>query len=140
MAEKLDTTYGKKSTKIFWKSFAMLKTVLFYTPACCFANDYTWPPRENTPALTMVGPVYETALELQSDLPKILADSLKKLANSPECCLPESYVDALGDTQYLRFVSGYSHDEEWDSIKSTAFQIDGTAVMVLVIKMSSQLF
>ena len=97
------------------------------TPAGSFANDYTWPPRENAPVLTLLGPVYETGLELESKLTKILADSLKKLANSPECCLPESYIDALGGTQYLRFVTGYSHDAEWGSIKSIAVQIDGTA-------------
>ena len=97
------------------------------TPAGSFANDYTWPPRENAPVLTLLGPVYETGLELESKLTKILADSLKKLANSPECCLPESYIDALGGTQYLRFVTGYSHDAEWGSIKSIAVQKDGTA-------------
>ena len=96
------------------------------TPADSFANDYTWPPRENAPGLTLLGPVYEIGLELESELTIILADSLKKLANSPECCLPESYIDALGGTQYLRFVTGYSHDAEWGSIKSTAVQIDGT--------------
>ena len=54
------------------------------------AEEYQWPPRENTPVLTLLGPVYETGLEQESKLTKILADSLKKLANSPECCLPES--------------------------------------------------
>ena len=105
----------------------MLAIGFICTPAGSFANDYTWPPRENAPVLTLLGPVYETGLELESKLTKILADSLKKLANSPECCLPESYIDALGGTQYLRFVTGYSHDAEWGSIKSTAVQIDGTA-------------
>ena len=104
----------------------MLAIGFIFTPAGSFANDYTWPPRENAPVLTFLGPVYETGLELESKLTKILADSLKKLANSPECCLPESYIDALGGTQYLRFVTGYSHDAEWGSIKSTAVQIDGT--------------
>ena len=105
----------------------MLAIGFICTPAGSFANDYTWPPRENAPVLTLLGPVYETGLELESELTIILADSLKKLANSPECCLPESYIDALGGTQYLRFVTGYSHDAEWGSIKSTAVQIDGTA-------------
>jgi len=105
----------------------MLAIGFICTPAGSFASDYTWPPRENAPVLTLLGPVYETGLELESELTIILADSLKKLANSPECCLPESYIDALGGTQYLRFVTGYSHDAEWGSIKSTAVQIDGTA-------------
>ena len=109
-----------------WEAVAMLAIGFICTPAGSFANDYTWPPRENAPVLTLLGPVYETGLELESELTKILADSLKKLANSPECCLPESYIDALGGTQYLRFVTGYSHDAEWGSIKSTAVQIDGT--------------
>ena len=64
------------------------------TPADSFANDYTWPPRENAPVLTLLGPVYEIGLELESELTIILAGSLKILANSPECCLPESYIDA----------------------------------------------
>ena len=98
----------------------MLAIGFICTPAGSFANDYTWPPRENAPVLTLLGPVYETGLELESELTVILADSLKKLANSPECCLPESYIDALGGTQYLRFVTGYSHDAEWGSIKSIA--------------------
>ncbi|HIN48719.1 MAG TPA: hypothetical protein EYM80_10990 [Deltaproteobacteria bacterium] len=109
-----------------WEAVAMLAIGFICTPAGSFANDYTWPPRENAPVLTLLGPVYETGLELESELTVILADSLKKLANSPECCLPESYIDALGGTQYLRFVTGYSHDAEWGSIKSIADQIDGT--------------
>jgi hypothetical protein len=122
-----NTTQSQKYVKIFLEAVAMLAIGFIFTPAGSFANDYTWPPRENAPVLTLLGPVYETGLELESKLTKILADSLKKLANSPECCLPESYIDALGGTQYLRFVTGYSHDAEWGSIKSIAVQKDGTA-------------
>jgi len=124
--EIIETTEKIKAAKIFCKIVTMLAIGFICTPAGSFANDYTWPPRENAPVLTLLGPVYETGLELESELTIILADSLKKLANSPECCLPESYIDALGGTQYLRFVTGYSHDAEWGSIKSTAVQIDGT--------------
>ena len=105
----------------------MFAILFICTPTGSFANEYTWPPRENAPVLTLLGPVYEAALELESKLTKILALSLKKLAESPECCLPESYIDALGGIQYLRFVTGYSNDEEWGSIKATALQKDGTA-------------
>ena len=85
----------------------MFAILFICTPTGSFANEYTWPPRENAPVLTLLGPVYETGLELESKLTKILALSLKKLAESPECCLPESYIDALGGIQYLRFVTGY---------------------------------
>jgi len=105
----------------------MFAILFICTSTGSFANEYTWPPRENAPVLTLLGPVYETGLELESKLTKILALSLKKLAESPECCLPESYIDALGGIQYLRFVTGYSNDEEWGSIKATALQKDGTA-------------
>ena len=47
------------------------------------------------------------------------------MASTPECCLPESYIDALDGIQYLRFVTGYSNDEEWGSIKATPLQKDG---------------
>ena len=125
-SEKQNTTQSQKSAKILWEAVAMLAIGFICTPAGSFANDYTWPPRENAPVLTLLGLVYETGLELESELTIILADSLKKLANSPECCLPESYIDALGGTQYLRFVTGYTHDAKWDSIKSAAVQIDGS--------------
>ena len=88
--EKQNSTQSQKSAKILWEAVAMLVIGFICTPAGSFANDYTWPPRENAPVLTLLGPVYETDLELESELTVILADSLKKLANSPECCLPES--------------------------------------------------
>ena len=42
----------------------MLAIGFIFTPAGSFANDYTWPPRENAPGLTLLGPVYEIGLEL----------------------------------------------------------------------------
>ena len=127
-----NTTQSQESVKIFWAAVVMLAIGFICTPAGSYANDLTWPPRENAPVLTLLGPVYETELELESELTKILANSLKKLANSPECCLPETYIDALGGIHHLRFVTGYSHDEEWGSIKSTAVQKDGTLDSVRV--------
>ena len=83
--EIIKTTEKIKAAKIFCKIVTMLAIGFICTPAGSFANDYTWPPRENAPVLTLLGPVYETGLELESELTIILADSLKKLANSPEC-------------------------------------------------------
>ena len=115
----------QKSENKFWKTIAMFAMGFICFPTHSFGNDYTWPPRENAPLLTLIGPVYEAEIELESELTEILAESLKKLASSPECCLPESYIDALDGIQYLRFVTGYSNDEEWGSIKATPLQKDG---------------
>ena len=58
-SEKQNTTQSQKSAKIWWEAVTMLAIVFFCTPAGSFANDYTWPPRENAPVLTLLGPVYE---------------------------------------------------------------------------------
>ena len=66
--EIIKTTEKIKAAKIFCKIVTMLAIGFICTPAGSFANDYTWPPRENAPVLTLLGPVYETDLELESEL------------------------------------------------------------------------
>ena len=95
------------------------------------ASDFSWPPRLNSPRLTLLGPVYEAEIERNTTSFSTLEQAFALLAHQPENYLPQTYLKALEGIQRYSFRMGYRNDEEWGTIKNGANRNPLTLASVL---------
>ena len=95
------------------------------------ASDFSWPPRLNSPQLTLLGPVYEAEIEKNTTSFSTLERAFALLAHQPENYLPQTYLKALEGIQRYSFRMGYRNDEEWGTIKNGANRDPLTLASVL---------
>ena len=82
------------------------------------AEEYQWPPKDDEPIVTLLGPVYETGRETQVPLFKALEQAMTEIVENQQTHLPEFYQQRIAGMNHQLFRPGYSNDEEWGSIKS----------------------
>jgi len=86
------------------------------------AQTLSWPPDEKglleqSPLVTLLGPVYESDLEIKQPWHRTLLDTLGMLSKNPRH-LPDFYLGRIRELRHFLFHPGYKNDEEWGSIKT----------------------
>jgi hypothetical protein len=82
------------------------------------AEEFEWPPKDDEPIVTLLGPVYETGRETRAPLFKALEQAMTEIVENQQTHLPEFYQKRITGMNHQLFRPGYSNEEEWGSIKS----------------------
>lgn len=84
------------------------------------AVEYQWPPENEQPVVTLIGPFYEAETETREHLYNKLKQVMRQIEQNFLTILPQFYQDRIQKLQYMQFIYGYQDSEEWSSIKNQA--------------------